>query len=67
MHLTPKEIDKLQKAIERQLKNEQEYDIFISYKANDKNGERTEDSLIARNIYEELIKKNYKVFYCLQI
>ena len=57
------EIDKLQKAIERQLKNEESYDIFISYKATDKNGEKTEDSLIARNIYDELTKKNYKVFF----
>ena len=58
-----KEIDKLQKAIERQLNNEKEYDIFISYKATDSDGEKTEDSLIAREIYEELIKKNYKVFF----
>ncbi len=58
-----KEIDKLQKAIERQLKNEESYDVFISYKANDKNGEKTEDSLIARQIYEELSAKNYKVFF----
>ena len=58
-----KEIDKLQKAIERQLKNEQEYDIFISYKATNQNGEKTEDSIIAHEIYEELTKKNYKVFF----
>lgn len=57
-----KDIDKLQKAIERQLKNEQAYDIFISYKATDSNGDKTEDSIIAREIYEELTKKNYKVF-----
>ncbi len=58
-----KEIDKLQKAIERQLKNEESYDVFISYKANDKKGDKTEDSLIARQIYEELSAKNYKVFF----
>lgn len=57
-----KEIDILQKAIERQLKNEQEYDVFISYKATDKNGDKTKDSVIAREIYEELTKKNYRVF-----
>ena len=57
------EIDKLQKAIERQLKNEESFDVFISYKATDKNGEKTEDSIIARNIYEELTNKNYKVFF----
>ncbi len=58
-----KEIDKLQKAIERQLKNEQEYDIFISYKATDANGDKTEDSVVAREIYDELTSKNYKVFF----
>ena len=58
-----KEIDKLQKAIERQLKNEQEYDVFISYKATDANGDKTEDAVIAREIYDELISKNYKVFF----
>ena len=57
------EIDKLQKAIERQLKNEESFDVFISYKATDKNGNKTEDSIIARNIYEELTNKNYKVFF----
>lgn len=57
------EIDKLQKAIERQLKNEESFDVFISYKATDKNGDKTEDSIIARNIYEELTNKNYKVFF----
>ena len=58
-----KEIDKLQKAIERQLKNEQEYDVFISYKATDANGDKTEDAVIAREIYDELISKNYRVFF----
>lgn len=57
------EIDRLQKAIERQLKNEDSYDVFISYKATDSNGDKTEDSIIARNIYEELTNKNYKVFF----
>jgi tetratricopeptide (TPR) repeat protein len=58
-----KEIDKLQKAIERQLKNEESYDVFISYKDKDKNGDKTEDALIARQIYEELSNKNYRVFF----
>lgn len=57
------EINKLQEAIDRQLKNEQEFDIFISYKATDENGEKTEDSIIAHEIYEELSKKNYRVFF----
>ena len=44
------------------MKNEQDYDIFISYKASDKDGNKTEDSIIAREIYDELTKKNYRVF-----
>lgn len=57
-----KEIDILQKSIEKQLENEEAYDIFISYKATDESGEKTEDSLLARQIYDELSSKNYKVF-----
>ncbi len=56
------EIDKLQKAIAKQLEKEEDYDVFISYKATDENGEKTEDSVIARNIYDKLTKQNYKVF-----
>jgi tetratricopeptide (TPR) repeat protein len=40
------EINKLQAAIERQLQNEQEFDVFISYKSNDENGDKTEDSVL---------------------
>ena len=57
------EINKLQEAIDRQLKNEQEFDVFISYKATDNNNEKTEDSIIAHEIYDELTKKNYRVFF----
>lgn len=56
------EIDKLQKAIAKQLEKEEDFDIFISYKATDENGEKTEDSVIARNIYDKLVEQNYKVF-----
>ena len=57
-----KEIDSLQKEIKKQLQHEEDYDIFISYKATDDKGEKTEDSVIARQIYDELTQKNYKVF-----
>lgn len=56
------EIDKLQKEIAKQLEKEQAFDIFISYKATDENGNKTEDSIIARQIYDTLTEKNYKVF-----
>lgn len=50
------EIDKLQKAYAYQLKNEKDYDIFISFKSK-KNGKSTEDALIARELYDELTDK----------
>ena len=40
------------------------YDIFICYKeTDDATGERTEDSIIAQDIYTELIQEGYKVFF----
>lgn len=42
---------------------EEPYDIFISYKETDFNGNRTQDSVIAQNIYDELVKNGYRVFF----
>ena len=43
---------------------EESFDVFICYKQiNDKTGERTVDSLIAEEIYNELIGKGYRVFF----
>lgn len=42
---------------------EDPYDIFISYKETDENGERTLDSVIAQDIYSELTEKGYRVFF----
>lgn len=42
---------------------EEPFDIFISYKENDENGNRTQDSAIAYDVYEELTRSGYKVFY----
>ena len=39
------------------------YDIFICYKETDDNGDRTVDSLIAQDIYDALVAKDYKVFF----
>lgn len=59
-----KVIDKIQKKILNIALNESPYDIFICYKENDDiTGERTRDSLIAQDIYSQLIKDGYKVFY----
>jgi len=39
------------------------YDIFISFKDSDGNGNDTEDKAIANEIYEELTEKGFKVFF----
>lgn len=39
------------------------YDIFICYKESDDSGNRTEDSILAQELYYELQKKGYKVFF----
>ena len=38
-------------------------DVFICYKETDTNGERTEDSVLAEEIYNALTSKGYKVFF----
>lgn len=58
-----KAIDKIQTNILNISKKEKPYDIFICYKETDENGERTEDSVMAEDIYKELIKQEYKVFF----
>jgi hypothetical protein len=56
-------IDKIQKQILNISSKEEPYDIFICYKESDEQGERTEDSVIAQELYYELQKLGYKVFF----
>ncbi|MBE6365902.1 MAG: TIR domain-containing protein [Lentisphaerae bacterium] len=42
---------------------EEPFDIFICYKENDDNGERTQDSVTAQEIYYQLTDAGYKVFF----
>ena len=59
-----KVIDKIQKKILNIAVNEDPYDIFICYKETDDiTASRTEDSLIAQDIYTELIRDDYRVFF----
>lgn len=44
-------------------KKESPYDVFICYKESDDLGNRTEDSVIAQDIYRALEKEGYKVFF----
>ena len=58
-----KRIDDLQQEILQIVKSEAPYDVFICYKETDENGNRTEDSVLAYDIYELLTGKGLKVFF----
>ena len=58
-----KYIDEVQKAILNISKKEKPYDIFICYKESDTNGRRTQDSVLAQDIYYQLTNEGYKVFF----
>ena len=58
-----KEIDRLQKEIITLSQKEEPYDIFICYKETDETGKRTQDSVIANDIYYQLTQEGFKVFY----
>lgn len=57
------ELDALQKRILTAASKEEPYDIFICYKETDQNGDRTADSVLAQEIYDELTKKDFRVFF----
>ncbi len=57
------QIRKIQDKYFNIVNSEKPFDIFISYKESDENGERTEDSLIAHQLYNQLTNKGYKVFF----
>lgn len=56
-------ISEIQKRILRTSQNEEKYDIFICYKEQDERGERTQDSVLAQNIYDQLDKAGYRTFF----
>ena len=58
-----KAIEELRKSIIEVSGKETPYDIFICYKETDENGERTIDSVLAQDVYDELVNKGYKVFF----
>ena len=58
-----REIDRIQKKILSIASREEPYDIFICYKETDEFGLRTDDSGMAQDIYTELIREGYKVFF----
>lgn len=56
-------IEDLRQAILSVSGKEEPYDVFISYKETDENGNRTLDSVIAQDIYKELTDEGYRVFF----
>lgn len=58
-----KAIDKVQKNILAVAQNEEPFDVFICYKETDANGKRTQDSVIANDIYHQLTQEEFRVFY----
>ena len=58
-----KEIDRIQKDILALSQKEDPYDVFICYKETDEGGQRTQDSVIANDIYYQLTQEGFKVFY----
>lgn len=58
-----KTIDRIQKDILSIAQSETPYDVFICYKETAEDGCRTEDSVLAQDVYEALTAKGLKVFF----
>lgn len=56
-------IDKLQMDILEIVHKEKPFDVFICYKETGEDGKRTNDSVIANDIYYQLTTEGFKVFY----
>ncbi len=57
------EIDKIQKQILSISQTEDPYDVFICYKETDEDGRRTQDSVLATDLYHQLVQEGFKVFF----
>ncbi len=58
-----RQIDAIQKEILAISKNEKPFDVFICYKETDDHGRRTPDSVLATELYYELEREGFKVFF----
>ena len=56
-------IDEIQKGILTISQKEEPFDVFICYKETDKNGQRTKDSVLATDLYYQLVQEGFKVFF----
>lgn len=57
------EINEIQKRILELSNKESPYDVFICYKEKDNNGNRTEDSVLAQDIFDKLVGEGLRVFF----
>ncbi len=57
------EINRIQKEYLKISDEEEPFDIFICYKENDDTGKRTPDSVLANDLYYQLVNEGYKVFF----
>lgn len=57
------ELEELRKSVLAVSQTERPYDIFICYKETDRDGRRTEDSVLAAGLYRSLTADGYRVFF----
>ena len=58
-----KAIDEIQKGILEISGKEEPFDVFICYKETDVSGRRTQDSVLANDLYHQLTQEGFKVFF----
>lgn len=58
-----REINEIQKGILAISQKEEPFDVFICYKETDKDGKRTNDSVLANDLYHQLTQEGFKVFF----
>lgn len=58
-----KTINEIQKGILAISQKEDPFDVFICYKETDNSGRRTRDSVLANDLYHQLIQEGFKVFF----
>ena len=58
-----KAIDEIQKGILEISNKEEPFDVFICYKETDAQGRRTQDSVLANDLYYQLTQEGFKVFF----
>lgn len=58
-----KAINEIQKGILAISSQEEPFDVFICYKETDNNGRRTQDSVLANDLYHQLTQEGFRVFF----